>query len=144
MTIPATRNGRFQVDGSDCFQVAITVPLITRPSAVPSTPMIAAALRVRLLPKTSGTTAMFVRPPTTLARRTAPINATMGQYPPTSVYEYVHAPMTNKPDAMYGARRPTALRVRSLALPKTGYASQPISWLELRANETARAFAPVR
>ena len=45
------------------------------------------------------------------------MSRTRGQNPDTSVYDHVHTPMINRPAAMYGARRPAADLVRSLARP---------------------------
>ena len=57
----ATWKGRFQVAGSFCFQLAITVPLMVRLATVPSTVVSSRALIHRLRPNTSGTTATLVR-----------------------------------------------------------------------------------
>ena len=61
MIAAATWKGRFQVEGSFCFQLAITVPLMVRLASVPSTVVRSSALIHRLRPKTSGTTATLVR-----------------------------------------------------------------------------------
>ena len=53
--------GRFQVDGSFCFQLAMTVPLMVRLATVPRTVVSSRALIHRLRPNTSGTTATLVR-----------------------------------------------------------------------------------
>ena len=120
MKPPAIRNARFQVAGSLAFQVAMTVPLITRLTSTPRAPISAAAFTVRLLPKVSGMTATFVSPKTTLAVLTSTMSRTSGQNPRTRVYDHVHTPMMSRPAAMYGARRPAAERVRSLARPSRG------------------------
>ena len=120
MNPPAMRKARFQVAGSFGFQVAMTVPLITRLTSAPSTPIRAAAFTDRLLPKVSGMTATLVSPNTTLAVFTMTMSRTRGQNPDTSVYDHVHTPMINRPAAMYGARRPAAEWVRSLARPSNG------------------------
>ena len=82
--------------------------------------MSAAAFTERLLPKVSGMTATLVSPNMTLAVFTHTIRRTRGQNPPTRVYDHVHTPMINSPAAMYGARRPAADLVRSLARPSSG------------------------
>ena len=85
MNPPAMRKARFQVAGSFAFQVAMTVPLITRLTSTPSTPISAAAFTERLLPKVSGMTATLVSPNTTLAVFTNTMSSTRGQYPDTRV-----------------------------------------------------------
>ena len=67
MMTAATWKGRFQVDGSLCFHVAMTVPLMVRLASVPSTVVRRRALIHRLRPKTSGTTATLVRVKTAAA-----------------------------------------------------------------------------
>ena len=73
------RKGRFQVDGSLCFQVAIAVPLMTRLAKVPSTVVKSSALIHRLRPNTSGTTATLVRVKTEAACRANTMNSTRSQ-----------------------------------------------------------------
>ena len=85
MKPPAIRNARSQVAGLLVFHVAMTVPLMTRLTRMPSTPMSADALMVRLLPKVSGITATLVRPKTTLAVFVSTMSPTSGQNPPTRV-----------------------------------------------------------
>ena len=63
----------------------MTVPLMTRLTSTPSTPMSAVALMVRLLPKVSGMTATLVSPKTTLAVFTTTMSRTRGQNPDTRV-----------------------------------------------------------
>ena len=67
MITPATWKGRFQVAGSDCFQVVITVALMVQLASVPSTVVSTRALSQRLRPNTSGTTATLVREKTEAA-----------------------------------------------------------------------------
>ena len=75
----ATWNGRFHVDGSDCFQVAITVPLMVQLASVPSTVVSSSAFSQRLRPNTSGTTATLVRVKTAAAWRAMTMNSTSAQ-----------------------------------------------------------------
>ncbi len=79
MRPPAMRKARFHEAGSLAFQVAMTVPFMTRLTRMPHSPMRAAAFRVRLLPKASGITATLVSPNTTLAVFTSTMSRTSGQ-----------------------------------------------------------------
>ena len=69
MITAATWTGRFQVAGSFCFQVAMTVPLMVQLARVPRTVVSTSAFSHRLRPNTSGTTATLVRVNTAAAWR---------------------------------------------------------------------------
>ena len=75
----ATWNGRFQVAGSDCFHVVMTVALIVQLARVPSTVVRSRAFSHRLRPKTSGTTATLVSVKTAAAWRAMTMNRTSDQ-----------------------------------------------------------------
>ena len=79
MNPPAMRNAKNHDAWSFVRHVATTVPLMTRLTSAPKSPISTAALRVRLLPNVSGMTATLVRPNTTLAVFTITMSSTRGQ-----------------------------------------------------------------
>ncbi len=76
---PAIWNGRSQVAGSDCFHVAMTVPLMVKLARVPSTVVSTSAFSHRLRPNTSGTTATLVSVNTEAAWLAMTMNTTSAQ-----------------------------------------------------------------
>ena len=79
MMAPAIWKGRSQVAGSDCFHVAITVPLMVKLASVPRTVVSTNAFSQRLRPNTSGTTATLVRVNTDDAWLAMTMKRTRGQ-----------------------------------------------------------------